>query len=118
MTYTIRKRFTFSAAHHLTGLPAQHPCSHHHGHNYVVWLELSADRLDATGFVRDFGELRTFKDYLDAAMDHRDLNDTVPFNPTAELLAQHLFDVAARSWPQVCAVTVEETETSEATYRP
>src|SRR5215468_9371730 len=34
--YTISKFFEFSAAHHLTGLPDDHPCSRVHGHNYVV----------------------------------------------------------------------------------
>lgn len=119
MSYTIRKRYTFAASHQLDGLPPDHQCSRLHGHNYVVWLELSADELDHRGFVRDFGELRTFKGYLDNGLDHRHLNEVCDFNPTAELLARHLFEVAVELFGEdVEAVAVEETETSWAEYRP
>ncbi len=119
MTYTIRKRYTFAASHQLLGLPPDHQCSRLHGHNYVVWLELASRSIDPQpGFVRDFGELRRFKDYLDDTLDHRDLNEVLGFNPTAELLAEHLYAIAANMWPEVVAVVVQETETSYAEYRP
>jgi 6-pyruvoyltetrahydropterin/6-carboxytetrahydropterin synthase len=118
MTFTIRKRFTFAASHQLGGLPEDHQCARLHGHNYVVWLELASDRLVAPGFVRDFGELKRFKAYLDGALDHRHLNDVLDCNPTAELLAWHLYEIADDLWDGVVAVAVEETETSWAEYRP
>jgi 6-pyruvoyltetrahydropterin/6-carboxytetrahydropterin synthase len=59
--FTIAKRFTFSASHRLENLPEGHPCSRCHGHNYAVWLELKAERLDGRGMVVDFGELGLFK---------------------------------------------------------
>lgn len=117
-TYSIRKRFTFAASHQLQGLPAEHQCARLHGHNYTVELELAAEELDATGFVVDFGALKQFKAYLDGELDHRHLNDVLHFNPTAEHLARHLYDVAAAAWPQVVAVAVEETPASWAEYRP
>lgn len=116
--FTIRKRFTFAASHQLRGLPENHQCSRLHGHNYVVWLELAADALDGPGFVVDFGDLKVFKGYIDTVFDHRHLNDVVDFNPTAERLAEHFFELAAEKWDEVVAVAVEETGTSYAEYRP
>jgi 6-pyruvoyltetrahydropterin/6-carboxytetrahydropterin synthase len=118
MTYTIRKRFTFAASHQLGGLPPEHQCARLHGHNYVVWLELASPDLDPTGFVVDFGQLKIFKAWIDQRLDHRHLNDVLDINPTAELLAQTLYEVAAKTWPQVVACAVQETETSWAEYRP
>lgn len=118
MSFTIRKRFTFAASHQLHGLPDDHQCARLHGHNYVVRLELASETLTEIGFVRDFGDLRLFKDYLDECLDHRHLNDALPFNPTAELLAMHLYKVAEDLWGEVVAVAVEETESSWAEFRP
>lgn len=118
MTFTIRKRYTFAASHQLLGLPEDHQCSRLHGHNYVVWLELASDGLAEPGFVEDFGALKPFKALLDEEYDHRHLNDVVGFNPTAELLALHLYEQAAQMWDGVVAVAVEETGTSWAEYRP
>jgi 6-pyruvoyltetrahydropterin/6-carboxytetrahydropterin synthase len=118
MTYTIRKRFTFSASHQLEGLPEDHQCSRLHGHNYTVLLELAADELAEPGFVVDYGDLRPFKQVLDA-LDHRHLNDLMEgVNPTAENLARVLYDIAWARWPQVVAVQVCETENTWAEYRP
>jgi len=102
VSYTISKDFGFSAGHALAGLPAGHPCARPHGHNYLARVELTAEDVDATGFVLDYGDLAPFADYLDLTMDHRWLGSgpctvlgntwlpVVPFNPTAELLAAHL----------------------------
>lgn len=118
MTYAIRKHYTFAASHQLEGLPADHQCSRLHGHNYSVSLELASEALTPQGFVRDFGDLKRFKGYIDNYLDHRHLNHVLPFNPTAELLAAHLYEVADELWDGVVAVAVEETGTSWAEYRP
>lgn len=119
-TYRISKRFAFSASHQLTGLPEGHQCARLHGHNYEVELELSSDHLDATGFVLDYGEMAIFKAFLDEQFDHRHLNDAVSFNPTAELLAQHLFGIAENILGAgiVSAVRVSETPKTMAEFRP
>lgn len=109
MTYTISKEFHFSASHQLDGLPDDHQCARLHGHNYVVVLRLASHQLNPVGFVLDYGDLAPFKKYVDDALDHRHLNDLLPFNPTAENLARWLFDVAASwGWP-VDGVGVSET---------
>lgn len=114
--YTISKEFAFSAAHHLDGLPDSHPCARPHGHNYVVRVTLQAGSLDDTGFVVDYNELRALGQYIDATFDHRDLNEVVDFNPTAENLARHLYDWARERWAEVVAVSVSETPKTWATY--
>jgi 6-pyruvoyltetrahydropterin/6-carboxytetrahydropterin synthase len=88
--FTISKSFDFSASHELWLLPEAHKCRRNHGHNYVVTLTLTADRLNKHGFVTDFGDLAPFGDYLKSTFDHRRLNDQVDFHPTSELLAEHL----------------------------
>lgn len=115
--YRIRKEFHFSAAHHLVGLPSDHPCSRVHGHNYVVVLELAALDLDGAGFVLDYSELRTFARFIDS-LDHQDLNEAIDKNPTAENLAKVFFDFASGVWPQTAAVMVAETPKTWAEYRP
>jgi len=114
--YVIRKQFTFSAAHHLRGLPATHPCSRQHGHNYVVEVVLRSDTLNTVGFVRDYRELDKLKHVIDTDWDHKDLNDIVKFNPTAENLAKWLFDFCKSNWPETHAVRVSETPKTWAEY--
>lgn len=119
MTYKIVKTFAFAASHQLDGLPDGHQCGRLHGHNYVVELELRADELDDIGMVYDFGKMKPFRQYLDEAIDHRHLNDVMSVNPTAEALARELYLVAEkRITHAVSAVTVWETPTCKATYRP
>lgn len=123
MTYIIAKDFHFSAAHRLEGLPADHQCARLHGHNYVVRVELSGD-VDGVGFVFDYGRLAFVGRYLDTEWDHRNLNERVDFNPTAELLAAHLANVVAMGLEPlldgvVCTgVGVSETPKTWAWYRP
>lgn len=116
--YEITKDFSFSASHQLAGLPADHPCSRLHGHNFVVRIHLAADQLNEVGFVIDYRELDGFKQWLDEQFDHRHLNDVVSFNPTAEQMAHYLYDVAAEQGLPVVAISWSETPKTWATYRP
>jgi 6-pyruvoyltetrahydropterin/6-carboxytetrahydropterin synthase len=123
MSYRITKSFDFSASHQLEGLPDGHQCGRLHGHNYSVELELSSESLDAVGFVTDYGDLNLFGNWLKVHFDHRHLNDEVGFNPTAEILASHLYGVASEVLaPQrivhLDAVRVHETPKTMAEYRP
>lgn len=116
--FTITKEFAFSAAHHLHGLPDGHQCSRDHGHNYVVTVELASSELHPPGFVMDYGDMAPLKQYVDDALDHHNLNDLLPFNPTAENLCRWLFDLCQSwGWP-VSGVGVSETPKTHAWYRP
>jgi len=134
--YSISKEFAFSAAHRLDKLPADHPCSRIHGHNYVVTVVLAQARvMPLEGWIRDFGDLDKFKDHIDTYFDHRWLGHgtlldgdpvtsgdgtyTTPaigFNPTAENLAKHFYDIARDTYPETWKVGVSETPKTIAWY--
>lgn len=114
--YVIRKQFSFSAAHHLRGLPPEHPCSRPHGHNYRVEVVLADYATNKVGFVRDYRELDELKEILNRDWDHRDLNEQVKFNPTAENLAQYLYRFCKSHWKEVVCVRVSETDKTWAEY--
>lgn len=117
--YKISKEFAFSAAHQLHGLPAEHPCSRLHGHNYVVTVHLKAGELNKNGFVQDYNELNIVKTYIDEHLDHRNLNDIMaPLNSSAENLAKMLFDIFKPQFPKLCAIEVSETPKTSAIYEP
>lgn len=94
MSYSIEKDFAFSASHVLTGLPDGHQCGRLHGHNYVIRLRVSGDRLLDVGFLFDYGDMKPFGRFVDDTLDHRHLNDVMNSNPTAEHLAQYLAKIA------------------------
>jgi 6-pyruvoyltetrahydropterin/6-carboxytetrahydropterin synthase len=116
--YSIRisKRFEFCASHELRSLQghflpngSEHPCARNHGHNYVVELVLEAETLDEHGMVLDYNHLDPFKKYIDQ-FDHRNLNEMLRSEPTAENLAAHFYDYAYSLWSRlVASVSVSET---------
>lgn len=121
MTYHIGKLFTFDAAHHLSGLPEGHKCARVHGHTYTVELVLTAERLTEPGFVTDFGDLAAVRCFIDATLDHRDLNTVLDVPPTSEALAAYIADwfvvhVEPGIPGRLASVRVSETPTSWATY--
>lgn len=117
--FTISKDMHFSASHQIAHLPDGHPCGRVHGHNFIVRLHLTAEKLDEVGFVTDYNNLRDFQDWLDKTFDHRHLNDILDFNPTAENMCQFLYEKAhAMDLPQVSAISWSETPKTWATYQP
>lgn len=67
------------------------------------------ETLDENGMVVDFTQL---KRTVSEALDHRCLNDSLPFNPTAENLARYLCEQI----PHCYKVSVQESEGNEALY--
>lgn len=123
MTFTIAKRFSFSASHVLTAVPADHKCRRLHGHNYEVEIVCAAEGLDERGMVVDYFDLDPVKRFIDDSVDHRHLNDVLDGEPTAERLAAWLFESLGRALPapageRVVSVRVYETPTTWAEYRP
>lgn len=120
-TFTIGKKFRFEAGHRLPGLPPEHKCAQQHGHSYEVEVVLAAPALEAPGFVTDFGELAPFKKFLDTRLDHRNLHEILPFEPTSERLAQFLAGWFLQNLqPEIngrlIAVLVRETNSSWARF--
>jgi len=116
--FTITKEFSFSAAHQLTQLSEGHPCSRVHGHNYKVKVELKSNDLDKQGMVQDYGELKPIKDWIDQTLDHKNLNNIVPRDPTAENIAIWIYSLWKSSFPLLSAVEVSETDKTWARYEP
>jgi 6-pyruvoyltetrahydropterin/6-carboxytetrahydropterin synthase len=92
MNYYVYVERKFSAAHALRGYKGK--CERLHGHNWVVRVSLTGKKLDKTGMLLDFTELRALVDGVLAKLDHCYINEVPPFdkqNPTAELIAAHVF---------------------------
>ncbi len=120
-TFTIGKTFDFEGGHRLPGLPPEHKCSRQHGHSYEVEVILTAPRLELPGFVTDFGALAPFKAFLAAELDHHNLHEILPFEPTSERIAQYLAgwfiqNVEPMITGRLVAVRVRETRRSWARF--
>jgi|ERR1043166_8554255 6-pyruvoyltetrahydropterin/6-carboxytetrahydropterin synthase len=116
--FTIAKCFEFSASHVIGDLPAEHPCSRLHGHNYEVEVILQAPALDRVGFVRDYHELSALKQFIRSNLDHKHLNEVLGHDrTTAEEISRWLYDWCKDRWPEVSAVRVSETPNTWAEYR-
>jgi len=116
--FRISKEFHFSASHRLEHLSEDHQCARLHGHNYIVVVELAAETLNNDGFVRDYGELKVLKAYIDEKFDHRHLNDVLELPTTAENLAKHFFEWCQSQWSETSSVRVSETPKTWAEFRP
>jgi 6-pyruvoyltetrahydropterin/6-carboxytetrahydropterin synthase len=116
---------TFAAGHALRGYKGK--CENIHGHNYRVRVTLSGQQLDSVGLLYDFVHLKKVIQEVIRSLDHRFLNDFSPFdvvNPSAENIARHIYEETAKQLPEapngagITSITVWETDTTAATYRP
>lgn len=121
--FEVSVEYAFAAGHALRGYKGK--CENVHGHNYKVQVTVAGERLDSTGLLIDFVELRAVIKTLVERLDHRFLNDLPPFdqiNPSAENLAKYLSDELEPTLRERSAslrkVTVWETDTTSATYHP
>jgi 6-pyruvoyltetrahydropterin/6-carboxytetrahydropterin synthase len=120
-TYTLRKKFTFEAAHFLPNHDGK--CRRLHGHSWVGWAELDGSELHGegpqTGMVIDFDCIsRTVKPMVEEYLDHFCLNESLGIeSPTSEAIAAWVFSHLRQKGLPLAAVTIEETCTSVCTYR-
>lgn len=135
---TIERYHDISMGHRVVG--HENKCRHLHGHNYRIHFTCTADKLDTLGRVIDFGIVKQLLcEWLELNWDHKmmlwsedpllkDLqglvpNDLVivPFNPTAEQMAEYL---VTQVGPQqlrgtgvlLTSVRIEETRKCSAVY--
>lgn len=106
--YTVIKRLEISAAHQLS-LSYLSKCSNLHGHNWIITIHCRSKELDENGMVIDFSVI---KKLIKEELDHRNLNEVLPFNPTAENIARW---VCGRV-PNCFKVEVQESENNTAVY--
>lgn len=135
---TIERYHDISMGHRVVG--HEHKCRHLHGHNYRIYFTCSSESLDSIGRVIDFGVIKELLcEWLESNWDHRmmlwsedpllselatlapDDVVVVPFNPTAEQIAEYLVRVIGPKQLQgtgvtLTAVRVEETRKCSATY--
>ena len=132
--YSVTKLIHFCYGHRL--LDYEGKCRYLHGHNGRVEIELSSSHLDPGGMVEDFTKIkRAIQGWIDTNLDHKMIlskkDPALPAlkrlkeplyiidgNPTAERLAQLIYNVTKQQGFPVTAVRLWETEHSVATYRP
>jgi len=106
--YYVCKRLEISAAHSLM-LSYESKCEQLHGHNWIVKIYCRSEELNADGMVTDFTQI---KRDIEGALDHRNLNDVLPINPTAENIARWICDHVEHAY----RVEVWESEMNMAAY--
>jgi 6-pyruvoyltetrahydropterin/6-carboxytetrahydropterin synthase len=121
--FELNKDMHFSAAHFIPNEDAG-KCQMMHGHTYFINVTIGGNKLDSTGFLIDFKQI---KDLVHKKYDHSVLNDHPEFQtnyPTTERLAEQICQaiqqvLQTRSNQPVCLqVIVRETPTSYVIYRP
>ena len=105
--YTVIKRMEVSAAHSLN-LSYQSKCENLHGHNWIITVYCRAKELNADGVV-DFSHI---KQAVKEKLDHRNINEVLPFNPTAENMARWI----CSQIPTCFKVEVQESGSNIAIY--
>lgn len=131
--YKVTKKIDFCYGHRL--LNYQGECSHLHGHNGVLEIDVESGALDELGMVVDFGLISEHvKGWVQENLDHKMIlceADPVadllrgagePFfmikdNPTAENIARLIYGVAREKGLAVTEVRLWETPTGCATFR-
>jgi 6-pyruvoyltetrahydropterin/6-carboxytetrahydropterin synthase len=116
---------SFAAGHALRDYKGK--CENVHGHNFKVQVTIEGERLDRTGMLVDFIDVKDKMREVIAKLDHQFLNDVPPFdvqNPSAENIAVYFCDELSeglRETPvpvRIREVKVWETDIQSATYRP
>ena len=116
---------TFAAGHALRNYKGK--CENIHGHNFKVQVKIEGDRLDDTGLLVDFIDVKNLMGAVIERLDHQFLNEVAPFdvkNPSAENIAEYfhqemtvgLLNTPVPVW--IREVKVWETEIQSASYRP
>ena len=108
--YEVKKRFEISASHRLE-LDYESKCKSLHGHNWVIEVVCKSCSLNNNGMVFDFTHI---KRAIHDRLDHGNLNEILPCNPTAENIAKWIADEIGFSCVQV---SVQEREGTIAIWR-
>lgn len=116
----------FDAAHRLWNMPEGHPCGNLHGHTWKVRVGITANALNAQGFVIDFSILKLWVHaHVTSMTDHAFLNEVFENSPTCENLSQWIFRELKKQIDKedpehrltLAFIRVEETEGHFVEYR-
>lgn len=132
--YKVTETVEFCYGHRL--LRYRGKCSHLHGHNGRIEIELTSPSLNEQSMVADFSDIaRVVKEWIDENLDHRMLlhkddplvavlrkHDEPLFlmedDPTAEAIARVICEYALSRGLKVSQVRLWETPGSVAAYAP
>lgn len=106
--YYVQKTMEISAAHQLS-LDYESKCRNLHGHNWIVVVHCKARELNQNGMVEDFALIKARVEKL---LDHKNLNEVLDFNPTAENMARWICEQI----PTAYKVSVQESTGNKAIY--
>ncbi len=118
--HLIEKHFTFDAGHQL--MHHDGVCARPHGHTYHLVVKIRFEHLQTSGPKKnmgiDFKDISSvMKPLLTDYLDHHWLNDTLQTDsPTAEWIAQWIYEKIQPQLPGLESVTLFETPTSGVTY--
>lgn len=89
----------FEAAHRIAGYNGK--CDRLHGHSWIVEAAVTGQMLDKLGMLVDFKVVKGRLRELLEGLDHQFLNELPAFaegyNPTAEHLAQYIYEEMAKA---------------------
>jgi len=106
--FYVEKIMEISASHKLN-LNYESKCSNLHGHNWKIKVYMKSVELDENGMVYDFSKI---KSHINDKIDHKNLNEVLDFNPTAENIAKWVTDMI----PECYKASVRESEGNVAVY--
>ena len=115
----------FASAHALRNYKGR--CENVHGHNWKVRVVIEGEKLDATGMLVDFLDVKSFMGEILDRIDHQFLNEIPPFdvvNPSAENIAEYFYQEMVGKLEdtpvpvRISEVKIWETDIQSATYRP
>jgi 6-pyruvoyltetrahydropterin/6-carboxytetrahydropterin synthase len=118
--YSIEKTFEICGAHKLK-LDYESPCQNLHGHNWLVTVRVSSAELNNNEMIMDFKQLKMiFNDTVHTVFDHKNFNELVTYNPTAERLAEQILKamnvMLAGQYCRCTQVKVQESRDNVAIY--
>ena len=107
----------FSAAHNLRGYRGK--CEELHGHNWKVEVLVSGKKLNKTGMIIDFKQIKFYLNKVLQKLDHNCLNRLNYFkrlNPTSENIAKYIYEDLKIIVSNLKSVSVWESDNSCASY--
>jgi 6-pyruvoyltetrahydropterin/6-carboxytetrahydropterin synthase len=116
MNYKLSVTKNFSSAHCLRKYKGK--CENLHGHNWKIKAVFCGTKLDKTGMLIDFTDIKKHLEKIILYLDHKFLNEIEPFNrinPTAENLASFILEQLKSieiENAKVCEVEVWENQSS------
>lgn len=86
--YKVSKRMEIAGSHQLK-LDYESKCENLHGHNWLVTVEVTGQKLNNNSMLIDFSVI---KNLIHDKLDHKNLNQELNFNPTAENISKWIAD--------------------------